>query len=59
MNVKKLNSRWYTTRDGRTIGIVTVETPTGEVKEYIGVGGGVDQELDEDMICDLGTRFYG
>ncbi len=67
-HIKVICSRWYTPvvwsyldkGEVGCIGIVTIEdTITGEIKQYIGLGKGENQEFDEDLIIAGGSSFYG
>lgn len=54
-----IESVWYTLKEGIEIGIVTIRNEVGEVKQYIGRGTGIDQEIDEQIIAAHGVPFYG
>lgn len=59
MSIEVLNSVWYTTCDGETIGIVkTKDTITGEIKYRIGTGLGFNEQDDIQKIVSMGSRFY-
>jgi hypothetical protein len=50
---------WYTPITGECIGIVTGKSAEGELKRYIGVGFGVDEDSDALDIARHGAKFYG
>lgn len=53
-----LDTNWYTTCDGKTIGIVkTQDTITKEIKRRIGIGFGKDYQEDVDWIVKTGDKF--
>lgn len=55
---KILQTWWYTTFDGTTIGIVkTYDEITKEEKFRIGYGMGVDESLDVEYIARTGDHF--
>lgn len=51
-----LDSIWFTS-GAHCIGIVKMKTEYGEIKYYIGLGAGNDQEADEQHITHFGARF--
>lgn len=54
-----LNTIWYTSRGiPGCIGIVTVKTDYGEVKQYIGCGRGQYEDEDAKYIVENGANFY-
>lgn len=56
--VNIVNSTWYTTAGGHTIGIVeTYDEITKETKFRIGVGDGVIEHIDARRIATHGGRF--
>lgn len=59
MDSKVLGANWYNTlsKTGFIIGIVKVED-YGEIKYYIGLGEGQDEETDINMVLEKGTRFF-
>lgn len=59
MNRKGLSTIWYNTlsKTGFIIGIVKIED-CGEIKYYIGLGEGKDEDADIDMVLEKGTRFF-
>lgn len=58
MTSKIIQSWWYTPLLQPLIGIIKVETETGENKFYIGTGKGENQKADEEYIKQFGTPFY-
>lgn len=67
-HIKIICSKWYTPNvyhyldkgEVGCIGIVTVEdTLTEQIRTYIGLGKGENQEFDEDLIIAGGSIFYG
>lgn len=53
--MKLLDYVWFTFK-AQAVGIVLVETDEGK-KSYIGVGDGLHEESDLDMIQNWGARF--
>lgn len=47
---------WWTT--DKSIGIVVVKNEVGQLKAYIGVGDGQDEEQDAKNIADGGARVH-
>lgn len=58
MTSKIIQSWWFTPPLQPCIGIIKVETETGENKFYIGIGKGENQKADEEYIRWFGTPFY-
>lgn len=59
MSSRIIDTAWYTTHVGQCIGIVkTFDDITQEVKYYIGVAPGIDEESDADYIKSYGDRFF-
>ena len=59
MSVKTIDTYWFTTARGETIGIVTVKDElTGDKKAYIGVGEGHDRDADANIIRGFGSRVH-
>lgn len=55
---KILQTWWYTTCVGTTIGIVkTYDEITKEYKFRIGNGDGIDEEVDAKFIAEMGDHF--
>lgn len=55
---KVLNSWWYTTYGGHTIGIVkTIDEINNEVKFRIGLADGFNELVDQERIKAHGARF--
>lgn len=53
-----LNSLWF--NPGATsscVGIVRAKTPQGEIKTFIGVGAGYDENADTKTVADWGATF--
>jgi hypothetical protein len=50
-----LGVRWFSGR--ATIGVVRVQTEYDEIKYYIGVGSGRDEDEDVQSIASWGTKF--
>lgn len=59
MGKKVLSAVWYNlwSKAGKIIGIVKVED-FGEVKYYIGLGKGDDEDQDIKLVLSNGSRFY-
>ena len=49
---------WFTTAEGHCIGIVFYETDHGDRKLYIGVGNGISEEADINLIKNRGARIH-
>ena len=47
---------WFTTE--HTIGIVVIKNEVGQLKAYIGVGKGGDEEQDTKYIFENGARIH-
>ena len=58
MTSKIIQSWWFTPPLQPCIGIIKVETETGENKFYIGTGKGENQKADEEYIKKFGAPFY-
>ena len=56
-NDKVTGSVWFTPMGGPCIGIVMVETQYDGPIFYIGIGAGVNQQNDEQLIAERGARF--
>jgi hypothetical protein len=54
--VKILDSLWFTTSTGVLIGLVLTENSMGVKKVRAGIGGGKDQERDEQFVAETGGR---
>lgn len=55
---KVLNSWWYTTPGGYTIGIIkTIDEINNEVKFRIGLADGFNELVDQERIKAYGARF--
>lgn len=57
--IKVLDAFWYSpwNLDNKQVGIVKVDTGY-EIKFYIGLGNGLDEQEDIKMILERGCRFY-
>lgn len=51
-----IDTTWLTTGEGDCLGVVAIKT-IGGWKAYIGVGSGVDKELDSHAIAKLGAKL--
>ena len=57
--IETLNVWWFTTCDGKCIGIVkTKDSITEEIKYRIGTGEGKDEEFDKLNILNCGDKFF-
>lgn len=55
--MKIIDSLWFTGEFGK-IGIVVVKNNGKDIKAYIGLAKGRDEQADERMIAEYGTPFY-
>ena len=56
---KVINKWWFTTFGGHCIAIIkTLDEITGEEKFRIGIGEGLDEEIDALTILNCGDKFF-